>query len=421
MYRLQNTVRDYAWGSHTLMAHYLGRSPSKTPEAELWLGAHPGAPSIAENGTTKIRLDELIAANPGHALGDRSRAAFGDKLPFLLKVLAAGSPLSLQVHPTQDQAASGYAAEEASGVPRSAPTRNYKDFNHKPEMILALTEFAALCGFRPAAQSSAVFGSIVSSFKAAGAKTPGVLDEVRCNLSGSNESAAIRTAFSRLIRGGSDVSHTVHIVAELLRERIPEGPHAVEFETALALNDAYPGDPGVLISLMLNKVTLHPGEAVFLPAGNIHAYLHGLGIEVMASSDNVLRGGLTSKHIDVEELMSTVEFKPLPVPRINASAPSRGRQVWEPPFDEFQLQRLETRPGEGIQLPAGAPAIVLAVAGAGVLSSRNTALDLLRGDSAFISADEGPAMLQAVGPEAVVAFVATIAANPASPVRSGQP
>ncbi|MFB8369475.1 mannose-6-phosphate isomerase, class I [Pseudarthrobacter sp. NPDC055928] len=413
MYTLENTVREYAWGSKTLLSGYLDRAPSGAPEAELWLGAHPGAPSMAKSHNGHAKLNDLIETDPEGLLGGPSRAAFGDTLPFLMKVLAADSPLSLQVHPTREQAAAGFAAEEASGVPLESEKRNYKDPNHKPEMILALTEFGALCGLRPASESAAIFELLVTAFRDTGVEVPPVLERTVAALSGPDGPASLRAAFVELIHGGTEVCSAVEAVAGLLRSGLPEGPFTEALETALQLSGTCPSDPGVLISLMLNRVSLRPGEAVYLPAGNIHAYLHGLGIEVMASSDNVLRGGLTAKHIDVDELLRTVDFTPLPVPRLSATSAGDGRKVWNPPFEEFQLQEIQQPPGNGgIELPSGSPAVILAVAGAVTVTARHESLQLGRGDSAFIRADDGPVTLRAAGPDPLVAFVVTTAAAP---------
>jgi mannose-6-phosphate isomerase len=416
MYTLNNSVRDYAWGSKTLIADYLGRTPSGAPEAEMWIGAHPGAPSVAVLDTGRERLNELIGADPEGLLGPDSHAAFGSTLPFLMKVLAAESPLSLQVHPTREQAASGFAAENALGVPKDAQTRNYKDPDHKPEMILALTDFEALCGFRPATETKAVFDALVTFFRETGAEIPEVLQQASSTLAGADESTAIRQTFSGLIRGGDEVSRAVDATAAMLDSAIPNGPHTAALNTALELSEAYPGDPGVLISLMLNRVSLCPNEAVYLPAGNIHAYLHGLGVEVMASSDNVLRGGLTAKHIDVEELLRTVDFTPLPVPRLAATSPTEGHLIWQPPFDEFQLQRIELEPGTpSMELPAGLPVLVLVASGSGLLDTRLQTLELAKGDSAFAGAKESPVTLRAGSTEPLVAFVATTGIQEAIP------
>ena len=443
MYALTNVLRPYAWGSTTAIATLLGRAPSGAPEAELWLGAHPDSPSVAKllDGPAKP-LDALIAGDPEGTLGPEVRAAFGDRLPFLVKILAAGSPLSLQVHPNLDQARIAFAAEEAAGVPHDAPHRNYKDDNHKPEMILALTDFEALCGFRPVAGTRKILEHLLWCFDQAASEPPAVLQDVFDLLAAAGvpaeprvptqdasaepgvpasdgsgvpavdrESDAIRAAFQRLIAGGEDVAAAVDAVVRLLRSGAPMGPYTPELSTVTGLAEAYPGDPGVLISLLLNRVSLVPGQAMYLPAGNIHAYLRGLGVEVMASSDNVLRGGLTPKHVDVPELMKTVDFQALPVPLIQAQTTDLGQQLWVPPFREFQLQRVEIEPGGApVPLDQHGPLVVIVVSGGAVLDSPRGDLPLDHGGSAFVPARESPVNLHAAsgakGP--TIAFAVTV-------------
>lgn len=423
MYALTNVLRPYAWGSTTAIATLLGRAPSGAPEAELWLGAHPDSPSVAKllDGPAKP-LDALIAGDPEGTLGPAVRAAFGDRLPFLVKILAAGTPLSLQVHPNLDQARAAFAAEEAAGVPHDAPHRNYKDDNHKPEMILALTDFEALCGFRPVAGTRKILEHLLWCFDQAASEPPAVLQDVFDLLAGAGvpasdasvvetESDAIRAAFQRLIAGGEDVAAAVDAVVRLLRSGAPMGPYTPELSTVTGLAEAYPGDPGVLISLLLNRVSLVPGQAMYLPAGNIHAYLRGLGVEVMASSDNVLRGGLTPKHVDVPELMKTVDFQALPVPLIQAQTTDLGQQLWVPPFREFQLQRVEIEPGGApVPLDQHGPLVVIVVAGGAVLDSPRGDLPLDHGGSAFVPARESPVNLHAASGAkgTTIAFAVTV-------------
>ncbi len=419
MYELQNVLRPYAWGSATAIAELLGRPASGKPEAELWIGAHPDSPSLAlqpaadgSGGVAHVRLDELIAADPDHHLGSQSVAAFGPRLPFLLKLLAAAGPLSLQVHPTLDQAREGFSREEAAGVDRAAAGRNYKDDNHKPEMILALTPFEALCGFRPAADSRAVFRHLAGLFDLAGLDVPPLLPLLLDDLAAADEPAALRAAFERLLTGGDDVAEATSAVAAVLRSGAPTTPHTTELATLAALHEQYPRDPGVLVSLLLNRVSLAPGEAVYLPAGNIHAYLHGLGVEVMASSDNVLRGGLTPKFVDVPELLKTVAFEAAGVPELSAETTMLGQAVFRPPFREFQLQRVELEPGAGpVPLAQSGAAVIIVVAGSVVLDSPKGDLQLDRGGSAFLPAAEAPVNVHAVAGAKVraVAFSVTTA------------
>jgi mannose-6-phosphate isomerase len=397
VYELENVLRPYAWGSTTAIAGLLGRPASGGPEAEFWIGAHPDSPSTAlaagsvDGDAGPLPLDALIARDPAHFLGADSVAQFGPRLPFLLKVLAAERPLSLQVHPTLEQARAGFASEESAGVPRSAATRNYKDDNHKPELIFALTRFEALCGFRAAAESRAVFEHLSGCFGLAGLDLPPLLPELLDDLAQPDEPAALRAAFERLIAGGADVRAATDAVVAVLVSGAPMGAHVAELGTVVNLNDEYPGDPGVLISLLLNRITLAPGEAVYLPAGNVHAYLQGLGIEVMASSDNVLRGGLTPKFVDVPELLKTVVFEASGVPRLLAETTILGQELYRPPFREFQLQRVDLEPGaEPVPLAQSGAAVIIVVSGAVLLDSPKGDLHLGRGASAFLPAAEAP-------------------------------
>ncbi len=427
MYELENVLRPYAWGSTTAIANLLGRPASGGPEAELWIGAHPDSPSVAlsyaapasggahaagsdDNG--RRSLDALIAEDPEHHLGGGSIAEFGPRLPFLLKVLAAESPLSLQVHPTLEQAREGFAREEAAGVDRAATERNYKDDNHKPEMIFALTPFEALCGFRPAAESRAVFQHLASCFDLAGLDLPPLLPQLLADLAQDDEPAALRAAFERLIAGGGDVTDATEKIVAALISGAPMAAHVAELTTVVNLNAEYPADPGVLISLLLNRISLAPGEAVYLPAGNVHAYLRGLGIEVMASSDNVLRGGLTPKFVDVPELLRTIAFEAVGVPMLDAETTMLGQEVFRPPFREFQLQRVELQPGgEPVPLAQSGAAVIIVASGAVLLDSPKGELRLSRGASAFLPAAEAPVNVHPVSgaTDVALAFAVTTA------------
>ncbi len=426
MYLLDNTLRPYAWGSEHAIADLLGREPSGGPEAELWVGAHPDSPSftVQPDGTRRSLL-EVIDEDPRQLLGEPCADRFGNRLPFLLKVLAAGSALSLQVHPSLEQAAAGYDAEQAAGVPQDAPHRNYRDTNHKPEMIYALTPFDALCGFRPLPEAVPVFTFLADAVEP-GSRTHELLDSVAALLTAGGEDA-LRSAFTLLLEAPP---HAVDDVGAAITRRAASthpgaGDDAVsaDLATVRELSGQYPGDPGVLLSLLLNRVALRPGEALYLPAGNIHAYLGGLGIEVMASSDNVLRGGLTPKHVDTQELLATVVFEPLAPPSLTAEYTLLDQEVYRPPFDEFQLQRIvlgdpaagpagrsADRADDGTAdspLPAGesltpahvpvvqnGPVLVLAVSGPLLLDTPNSTLLVPRGGSAFVAASEAPLVVR---------------------------
>ncbi|WP_024820117.1 mannose-6-phosphate isomerase, class I [Arthrobacter sp. 31Y] len=411
MYQIENVLRPYAWGSTTAIAELLGRPAPGGPEAEMWIGAHPDSPSTAvhPNGVTQP-LDALIASDPVRCLGSESIAEFGPRLPFLTKFLAAAQPLSLQVHPSLDQAREGFARENAAGIPADAAERNYRDDNHKPEMIFALTPFKAMCGFRPPAGSKAVFEHLARVLDSAAVAVPSVITNVISDLAVRDEPAALKAAFSRLIEGGSEVSDAINEVVAVFSAGAPLEPHREVLAAMLDINEAFPGDPGVLISLLLNHLSLEPGEAVYLPAGNIHAYLHGLGVEVMASSDNVLRGGLTNKHLDIPELLRTVRFEALGVPRVQLSGTEFGQELYRPPFKEFQLQRIELGPGaEPVPLAQTGPAVVVVVSGSVLLDSPKSDLRLERGAAAFIPDIEAPVNVHPVqgATDVSVAFAVT--------------
>ncbi|MGO3885583.1 MAG: mannose-6-phosphate isomerase, class I, partial [Mycetocola sp.] len=281
---ITNTPRPYAWGDRSAIAELLGRPASGEPEAELWLGAHSGSPATivdpSQAGGART-LEEWIAADPATAIGDdRSR------LPFLLKVLAAARPLSLQAHPSAGQAVAGYERENAAGVPVDAENRNYRDAFHKPELIFALSDtFQALCGFRPVEQTRQLLAVLVA---------PGVselVDQLRLALSDGDDRDVLRRSVRWILTGTAEqTTELISVLVEGARSA-PAGQFERERETLCNLAEAYPGDPGVVVALLLNRVELTRGQALFLPAGNIHAYLEGVGIELMAASDNVLRGG----------------------------------------------------------------------------------------------------------------------------------
>ncbi len=417
MFALTNPIRDYPWGSRTAIAALLGTEPSGGPEAELWMGAHGNLPSIANTPEGPAALDALIAEHPQSMLGQEALDAFGAQLPFLAKLLAADTALSLQVHPTRERARERYAAEEEAGIPRDAPQRSYKDANHKPEMLFALTNFEALCGFRPSAEAADLFRAVAAAIAATGGRIPELLQQVEMTLnSRMAEPAVVRRVFETLLQGGAETTALLEAATPALTAAAAASgtmlPPALA--TVVELAKQYPGDPGVLTSLLLNRVSLVPGEAMYLPDGNIHAYLDGFGLEVMACSDNVLRGGLTGKHVDVPELLETVDFAPAAVPMVHTRVTSLGQHLWEPPVTEFTLQRLELTPDSApVPLLQNGPLLVLAVSGAVLLDSPRGDMALVRGASVFVPAAENPVMVHphvdAAGETSVV-FAVTCAA-----------
>ena len=297
---LSNEVQRYPWGSLTAIPGLLGETPSGEPQAELWMGAHPKAPSRIEMDGERIPLDRAIERFPEEILGQRVAGAFGGKLPYLFKVLAAASPLSLQAHPDRHQAEEGFRAENLARIPLDAPNRNYRDNNHKPECICALTPFWGLCGFRDISAISFLLERLC----------PVTLrTEIRM-LREDRPSDALRTLYGNLMAFSGTRRDVV--LGEALNNAAQEDGNPV-FRWILALHDACGSDISVLCPAFLNLFRLDPGQALFLPAGELHAYLDGLGIELMANSDNVLRGGLTSKHVDAGELMKVLRFKPRPL------------------------------------------------------------------------------------------------------------
>ncbi|MFI8235448.1 mannose-6-phosphate isomerase, class I [Streptomyces sp. NPDC085900] len=366
MDRLDNTIRPYAWGSTTAIPALLGVEPSGEPQAELWMGAHPGAPSRTARGT----LVEVIDAAPEKELGPEAVAKFGPRLPFLLKILAAGAPLSLQVHPDLAQAREGYEDEERRSIPVDAPHRNYKDANHKPELICALTEFDGLCGFRdPLRAAELLDGLGVDSLKP-------YVDLLHAH----PEDAALREVLTAILTADpGEMRHTVTEAASAC-DRLG-GAYAPYADIA----HHYPGDPGVIAAMLLNHVRLQPGEALFLGAGIPHAYLNGLGVEIMANSDNVLRCGLTPKHVDVPELLRIVRFEASDPGVLRPEASPDGEEVYETPIDEFRLSRyVLPEGGTTHDLTRETPQILLCTAG----SVRAGEEELTPGTSVFVPAGE---------------------------------
>lgn len=345
---ITNTPRDYAWGSTSAIAELLGTVPSGRPEAELWLGDHPGSPARLVDG-------------PGTLADVES-----ERLPFLLKVLAAASPLSLQAHPTPQQAAAGFAAENAAGIPLDAPERNYKDAFHKPELLYALSEeFRALCGFRPVEETRTLLLPVSGD-----ARIAPLLERLV-------DDSSLRATFEWLITRGDGVDDLIAALVET--SAIADD---VAWDTVRRLADAFPGDPGIAISVLMHTAVPHAGQVLYLPAGNIHAYLEGLGIELMAASDNVLRGGLTPKHVDVPELLKVLDFRPLPVPYLEPERPQPGVAVFRPDVSDFVLTVVSSdAAAAGVTLPLDGPAIVLCTTGSVSLG----AYELERGQAVYVA------------------------------------
>lgn len=396
---ITNDPRPYAWGSRSKMAEFLGRSPSGEPEAELWLGAHPLCPSRIEVPDAVDRhesLDALIAADPARTLGE-DRAS--DQLPFLMKVLAVEEPLSLQVHPDADQAARGFAAESRRGVPSASATRTYKDPRHKPELALALEPpFETLVGLKPSARRRLMLQELITR-AAHRPRAQQVLSRWARSLEGACGDRLRRLVGDLLDAGSAEL---VEAVTETVGSAIPiEGadPSLRDDLRALArLVAVRPGDPGILAAVLLNALSLREDEAAYVPPGALHAHLGGLAVEVMAASDNVVRGGLTDKHVDARELERIVCADPLEDPTCRPDRSQPDVAVYRPREPDFELHLVtapatapstgQGREREGTVIDLRGPAIALALDGTPRLRGRTQQHALRRGRALFIAADE---------------------------------
>lgn len=402
---LRGAIRTYAWGSRTAIAEFTGRPvPTAHPEAELWFGAHPADPARLLTPDGEVSLLDTLAADPEGQLGP-AHARFGDTLPFLVKVLAADEPLSLQAHPSTEQAAEGYRREDRLGIPVSSPIRNYRDSSDKPELLVALHPFEALAGFRPAARTVELLQALSVSD----------LDPFIDLLSDQSDADGLRALFTTWITAPQpDLDVLVPAVLDGAIHYISSGASefAAEVKTVLELGERYPGDAGVLAALLLNRISLAPGEAIFLAAGNLHTYLHGVGLEVMANSDNVLRGGLTPKHVDVPELLRVLDFAPTTEAALRPPTHRDGPELaYQTPTEEFAVSALTLDGGYlGHEVdapsPHDGPQILLCTEGSATVHAKSGALTLHRGSAAWVASDDGPIRLVAQQPARL--FRATI-------------
>lgn len=364
--KISNHPRNYAWGSRTLITDYFGpeltASAPDQPAAEIWFGTHSESASVLSEEKSTTLLEHLG----------------GHRLSFLLKILAADQPLSIQAHPNQAQAQAGFARENSQGIAIGAANRNYKDQNHKPEIIVALSDFEALCGFKSIEEIDQLFEDLETH--------TGVSEGFRV-MSGHWRSLLHEAdGLQKLFR---DISNRRGNLDGFTAELTAMADFEARFALAERLNLLYPGDSGVVISLLMNHVFLEPGEALFLPAGNIHAYLSGLGVELMAASDNVLRGGLTQKHIDVDELESVVDFTPGLIPLVQPREISSGLIEYPCNTDDFLLYKVEPS-GERLMadLQLDSEAVILCTAGEiSVSNSLEELVILRRGEAAYMSAE----------------------------------
>ena len=371
-YALKNTIQTYVWGSYDGIPAFTGIvNTDDEPMAELWMGSHPAAPSRVLVGKDAVRLDKFIAEHPLKILGKPTNDKYGASLPFLFKVLSAANPLSLQVHPTKEQAENGFARENEAGIPLLSPLRNYKDRNHKQEILMAITGFTIMCGFRDERQTVEYIGRI--------------------------DSPILSEAIQRLNKGGYRAF--CHYLLELEPENrksaieaaltVTNGTASTEEHAAFALASQlaahYPGDIGCLAPLYLNVLNLNPGEAVFLPEGIMHTYIKGTGLELMANSDNTLRGGLTAKHLDIPELLEVLNPEPYK-PEILKPEASRTLFTYHTHATDFELSTINMKEGT-FSFSATAPAIIIGCSGELLASSSNEeTCKVGRGSIVFIPA-----------------------------------
>ncbi|TDN88407.1 mannose-6-phosphate isomerase, class I [Microbacterium sp. BK668] len=371
---LVNEPRDYAWGSTTRIAELEGRAPSGRPEAEVWYGDHPADPAVVPDGRS---LGDWLAAE-----GAGTGAPL--KLPYLLKVLAAASPLSIQAHPSKEQAAAGFAREEAAGVDRASAERTYRDDNHKPELLVAVSEtFTALAGLRDLVATRRLLGALGDAGRPLAER-----------LAGPDAAASLRETIAWLLSGAAQAEVNAIVAAAAQAD---DEEFAAELALARHLDDAYPGDPGVVVALLLNLVVLRRGEAVFVPAGVLHAYVEGLGVELMAASDNVLRGGLTPKHIDVPELVDILDPTPAPPPVLKPEVHDGIERFSVPGIADFALQHVAVHPGGPAAVNVDGVGIALVTAGEVEVEGTRERVTLIPGCAVLITPDEGAVRVKGSG------------------------
>jgi mannose-6-phosphate isomerase len=393
MYSLRPALQPYAWGTPGDIPELLGLVPTGAPVAEAWWGDHPLAPARCATDGVEVGLDRLIAADPDAALGARLAREYEGRLPFLLKILAIGSPLSIQAHPSVRAAAVGFAREDAAAIPIDSPRRTYRDRNHKPELLVALTPMVVLSGFRPRGEIRRDVERLEHP------EAPGLATL----LAAQDDDGGAIASFVRRCLESSDARG---LVAAVVRSASAEGAGG-SVRAAAAAAAHYPADGGVLVALAMNRLDLEPGEACFTPDGIVHSYQSGVGLEIMANSDNVVRAGLTPKHVDIDELLAVASTLPAPPVRPRATRIG-GADAFPESAAEFALSLV--RGGVG-NFPAG-PRMVLVLEGEATVSTeRQGERTLARGDAAFVPFADGRLAVAAQG-------LAAVAGCP-EPLRAG--
>lgn len=375
MQKMNNGVQNYAWGSTDALTKLYGiANPDGKPMAELWMGAHPKSSSYVNNAEgQEISLRAQISANLEHELGKKVAERFGE-LPFLFKVLCADQPLSIQVHPSKRAAEMGFAKENAAGIPLDAAERNYKDPNHKPELVYALTPFQAMNGFRE-------LSDIVSLLQPVSGANPHIAEFLT-----HPDVDHLRTLFAGLL----SLEGEAKLLALGVLKSALNNQKGQPWDTIRSISEFYPDDSGLFSPLLLNVVTLQPGEGMFLYAETPHAYLSGVSLEVMANSDNVLRAGLTPKYIDVPELLENLKFTAKPASELLTTPVKHGDELNFPiPVEDFAFS-IHSLSATEQTLAQQSAAIVFCIEGQAVLTKGEETLMLKPGESCYLSASESP-------------------------------
>ena len=378
LYRLTNPIQDYAWGSTTSMNELFGITNDEgKPQAEMWMGTHQnGCSTVEKDGSTTL-LSDLVAANPIQVLGENVHKQFGAELPYLLKILAAAKPLSIQVHPEKSKAAAGFARENEMGLAPNAANRNYKDGNHKPELVYALTPYKAMNGFR-------VIEETVALFEQADVEA---INDLVTELKANPDAEHLERFFKSLLSMDGELKDkALDQLMTGIENKGSDEAAKFAFATIKDFAEEYPGDVGLFSPLMLNLIVLQPGEAMFLHAETPHAYLNGTGVEIMANSDNVLRAGLTPKYMDIPELVANTQFSPIQYKDLRTAPVIAGTTEQFPvPVNDFAIE-VTNVDGQTITNKVDSAEILLCLSGEVQVSSNGINLTLTSAESAFIEA-----------------------------------
>jgi len=364
IYKMKNPIKNYAWGSRTFISHLTGQeTPSQEPQAELWMGSHPQGESLVECDSHWIPLSSLVSNNPDTVLGDNLARQFDNNLPFLFKILAIDHPLSIQTHPNDCQAIEGYERENQLKIPLSSAKRNFKDRYHKPELVCALTPLWAMCGFR-------TIESIQKNFEPLGSII----------VPGQSIQSATNFFAHLMLLTDNDKSQLIDTAVQYGQTRRDQ----TQWQWVCRLASLFKDDIGVLAPLFLNTICLNPGEALFLEPGVLHAYLEGNAVEVMYNSDNVIRGGLTVKHIDIDTLLEIISPDGELI-QIHPQMIQENQWLYQTPVNCFSLIRYNMPSGHEMAISVNGPEILLCVKGSLTIRQNENMITLKQGMSAFVS------------------------------------